>query len=112
MHPRIYTVESISLSRPTRLSKAKELHIIRAPNGHRVAYILGVDTLHASAVDGPRVPALGVVGLGALRLVVVVAENAGPLLHCLLVVLRAQGRVRAAVVDLHLGAGARVAGVH
>jgi hypothetical protein len=94
------------------LSKAEELHIVRTPDRDSVANVLSVDTLDRSAVGGLGVAALGGVGLGALGLVVVVAEDTGPLLHGLLVVGGTQGGVGAAVVDLHLGAGAGEAGVH
>lgn len=94
------------------LSKAKELHVVRAPDRDSVANVLSVDTLDRSAVGSLGVAALGSVGLGALWLVVVVAEDARPLLHGLLVVSRTQGSVGAAVVDLHLGAGAGEARVH
>jgi hypothetical protein len=94
------------------LSKAEELHVVRTPNRDSVANVLSVDTLDRSAVGSLGVAALGGVGLGALGLVVVVAEDARPLLHGLLVVSRTQGSVGAAVVDLHLGAGAGEARVH
>lgn len=73
---------------------------------------LCVDTLHAGSIGGPGVAALWVVGLRTLRLVVAVSEDASPLLHRLLVIGRAQSGVRAAVVDLHLGACAVVGWVH
>ena len=58
-----------------RLSKAEELHVVGTPNGDGVTDTSSVDTLDIGTVDGPCVSALGVVGLGALGLVVVVAEN-------------------------------------
>ena len=94
------------------LSKAEELHVVRTPDRDSVANVLSVDTLDRSAVGSLGVAALGSVGLGALGLVVVVAKDAGPLLHGLLVVSRTQGSVSAAVVDLHLGASAGEARVH
>jgi hypothetical protein len=101
------------VSRPAmNLSKAEELHIVRTPDRDSVANVLSVDTLDRSAVGSLGVAALGGVGLGALGLVVVVAEDARPLLHGLLVVSRTQGSVGAAVVDLHLGAGTGEARVH
>jgi hypothetical protein len=72
-----------------RLSKTKELHVIRAPNGHSVTGAWRVNALHAGSPDGPRVSALGIIGLCALWLVVVVAKDTGPLLRSFLVVLRA-----------------------
>lgn len=94
------------------LSKAEELHVVSTPDRDSVANVLSVDTLDRSAVGGLGVAALGCVGLGALGLIVVVTEDARPFLHCLLVVSRTQGGVGAAVVDLHLGAGAGEARVH
>ena len=94
------------------LSKAEELHVVRTPNGDGVTDTSSVDTLDIGTVDGPGVSALGVVGLGALGLVVVVAEDTRPFLHGLLVVSRTQGSISAAVIDLHLGAGAGEARVH
>ena len=60
----------------TDLGKAEELHVVRAPNRHGVSNILCIDTLDIRTIDSPRVTALGVIGLCALRLVVVVAEDA------------------------------------
>lgn len=78
-----------------------------------------VDTLDSSKrVRGSDAPSVGLVVVGrevVLRLLGlggVEAEDAGPLLDGLLVVLRAEGGVDAAVVDLEARAGAGVAGVH
>lgn len=60
----------------TDLGKAEELHVVCAPNRHGVSNILCIDTLDIRTIDSPRVTALGIIGLCALRLVVVVAENA------------------------------------
>jgi hypothetical protein len=100
------------LTQNRRSSEAKELHVIRTPDGNSVTNVLCVDALDIGSVDCPGVAALGVVRLCALGLAVVVAEDTSPLLHGLLVVLGAQGSIRAAVVDLHLGAASSVAGVH
>lgn len=71
-----------------------------------------IDSLHVRSINGPSVPALRIIGLCALRLVVVVAKHTSPLLHSLLVILGLQSAVGAAVVDLHLRATAVVSGVH
>jgi len=78
-----------------------------------------VDTLDSSKrVRSANTPSVGLVVvlrevvLRLLGLGGVVAEDAGPLLDGLLVVLRAKGGVDAAVVDLEARAGAVVAGVH
>jgi hypothetical protein len=60
----------------TRLSKAEELHVIRSPNRHTMSNVLSIDTLNTRAIDSPCVSTLGVIGLCALWLVVVIAENA------------------------------------
>jgi hypothetical protein len=106
------SAEILHFTRSNNLSEAEELHVVCAPHGNRVTDVGSVDTLDAGAVGGLGVAALGVILLNALGLIVVVAEDTGPLLHRLLVVLGAEGRVDAAVVDLHLGARARVAVVH
>lgn len=81
--------------------------------------ILRIDTLDGTErvlrVNAPslrRVSALGETLLRLLGLARIEAENAGPLLNGLLVVLRTEGGVGAAVVDLEAGAGAGVARVH
>jgi hypothetical protein len=98
-------------------SKKKEYNIPLDRNS--VSNILCVNALHsAKRVRGADAPSISLVaverevvlrfgGLGG-----VVAEDAGPLLDGLLVVLRAESRVDAAVVDLEARAGAGVAGVH
>jgi hypothetical protein len=84
-----------------------------------VANASSVDTLDSSKrVGSGNAPGISLVvalrevvlrllGLGGIE-----AEDAGPLLDGLLVVLRAEGSVGAAVVDLEAGTGAGVAGVH
>jgi hypothetical protein len=81
--------------------------------------ILRVNALHSAervrSADAPSISLVAVereVLLRLRRLSSIVAENAGPLLDGLLVVLRAQSRVGAAVVDLEARAGAGVTGVH
>lgn len=93
-------------------SKSKELHIVCTSNPHGVSNALSIDALNHRSVDGPRIAALRVIGLRALGLVVVVSEYTCPLLHRLLVVLRTERGVRAAMIDLHLGSSAIVAGIH
>jgi hypothetical protein len=93
-------------------SKAKELHVVCASHGYTVTYARRVDALHTRSVDGPCVTALGIVGLGALRLVVVVSKDTSPFLHSLLVVLWTKRGIRATMVDLHFGTAAAVAGIH
>lgn len=73
---------------------------------------LSINSLDARSIDGPGVAALGIVGLCALWLAVVVAKHTGPLLHGFLVVLGLQSAVGATVVDLHLGSRAVVSRVH
>jgi hypothetical protein len=92
--------------------EAKELHVFIALYWHRVSHALRVDALQQWSPGGPSVSVVGAVVLSASRGVVVVAKDAGPFLAGLLVVLRIQGGVGASVVNLHLGAGAVVAGVH
>lgn len=75
-------------------------------------HTLRINPLHTRAPRGPRVPRQRTVALGALRLAVVVPEHANPLLSRLLVVLGEERGVGAAVVDLHLRAGAGVPRVH
>ena len=96
----------------TFLGKAKELHVIGAPDRDGVSNVGGKDTLNIGTPDGLGESALRGVLLDALGLVVVVAENTGPLLHRLGVVLGAEGGIDIAVVDLHLRARAGVASVH
>jgi hypothetical protein len=93
-------------------SEAKELHVVSTSDGNSVTNILRIDALHIWSVDGPGVATLRIVRLCALGLVVVVSENTSPLLHSLLVVLRAQSSIGASMVDLHLRAAAVVAGGH
>ena len=76
----------------------------------RDAGAVHADEVGAVDVLGPA--GSRVVGDGLLRLAVGVAEDAGPLLHGLVEVLRVDGGVGRAMVDEHLGALARVARVH
>jgi hypothetical protein len=92
--------------------EAKELHVVCATNHDTVANTLCINTLHHRSIDRPSVSTLRIISLRALRLVVVVTEYTSPLLHSLLIVLRTQGTVRTAMVDLHLWAAAIVAGIH
>lgn len=101
------------------LCKAEPLHVLGAVHRDRVSNVSGIDTLNSSkGVRGADSPGISLVVLKRevllrlLRLGSIVAENAGPLLDGLLVVLRAESRVDAAVVDLEARAGAGVAGVH
>lgn len=75
-------------------------------------HALGINPLHARPINRARISVLRIIAPRALRPVVVVSEHASPLLHLLLVVLRAQRAVGGAVVDLHPRARAVVAGVH
>jgi len=59
-----------------------------------------------------RVSVLGGVRLGRIGLSVVIAKDTGPLLDRLVVVVGQERVVGGAVVDLHLGATAVVAGIH
>jgi hypothetical protein len=84
-----------------------------------MSHILRINSLHrAQRVRRANTPSISLVSidreivLRRCRLGRVVAEDAGPLLDGLLVVLRAQGRVGAAMVDLEARAGAAVARVH
>jgi hypothetical protein len=88
-------------------------------NRNSVPNILRINALHSTKrVRGADAPSISLVAverevlLRLRRLSSIVAENAGPLLDGLLVVLRAQSRVGAAVVDLEARAGAGVARVH
>ena len=75
------------------LSKPEELHVIRTPNRYRMPNALRVDALNTRSIDGPGITALGIIGLCALGLAVIITEDTSPLLHRLLVVGRAQRRV-------------------
>lgn len=77
-----------------------------------MSHVLSIDALHTSPIDCPSVATLRIIGLRALGLVVVVPKYTSPLLHRLLVVLRAKGSVCASVVDLHLRTAAAVSRVH
>lgn len=68
--------------------------------------------LRVNAPDLGSVATLWELVLSLLRLSVVEAENAGPLLNSLVVVLRGQSRVCRAVVDLETRPGTVVSGVH
>jgi len=105
-------VQSAMSCTPTCLGEAEELHVIRTPDRYSVSNILSIYTLDTCTIGSLGVATLRGIVLDALRLVVVVAEDARPLLHRLLVVLRAEGGVDAAMVDLHLGARAGVTRVH
>lgn len=77
-----------------------------------MSYTSRVDALHRWPVDGPGVRALRVALLRALWLVIVVAEHASPLLHCLLVVLGSESSIGTSVIDLHLGSRSSVSRIH
>ena len=101
------------------LCETEPLKILSTIDRNSVANTSRVDTLDSSKrVRGSDAPSVGLVVVGrevVLRLLGlggVEAEDAGPLLDGLLVVLRAEGGVDAAVVDLEARAGAGVAGVH
>jgi hypothetical protein len=59
------------------LSKPKELHIIRAPNRHRMSHALRINTLHTRSVHRPCISALRIIRGCSLGFVVVVAEDTG-----------------------------------
>lgn len=71
-----------------------------------------IDTLEIRTPVSGLVVGVGRVGECRHGRVVVVSENASPLLTRLVVVLRIESGVGAAVVDLHAGPGARVSRVH
>lgn len=81
-------------------------------DGDAVADAGAVHANEVGAVDVLGPAGSGVVGDGLLGLAVRVTEDAGPLFHGLVEVLRVDGGVGGAVVDEHLGARARVARVH
>lgn len=92
--------------------EAKPLHILRSMNRNGVSDARGIDTLEIRAPVGGLVVSARRVGKCRHGRVVVVSEDAGPLLAGLVVVLRVESGVGAAVVDLHAGPGARVSRVH
>ena len=97
---------------PDLLSKPPKLQIVVTSHRDTMPDVPRID---ADQLVGPgisSVAALWSVALRAVRLVVVESEYAAPLLDGLVVVGRSQRRVRRAVVDLHLGPRALVAGVH
>lgn len=63
----------------------------------------GIDTLKIRAPVGGLVVGIRGVGEGRLGRVIVISEDAGPLLTSLVVVLWVKSRVGATVVDLHSG---------
>lgn len=71
-----------------------------------------VNTLSIRPIHRARIPALGIIRSRARRAIIVISKHTRPLLHRLLVVIWQQRGVCGAVVDLHLGARAVVAGVH
>lgn len=115
------TSDTLAAKTQTRnpLSETEPLKIIGTPDRNSVSNTSRVDTLNSSKrVRGGDAPGVSLVAvlrgvvLRLLRLGGVEAEDAGPLLDGLLVVLRAEGGVGAAVVDLEARAGTGVAGVH
>jgi len=77
-----------------------------------MSHIRRINSLHSWPIHCLRISSLRTIRRRALRLVVVVPKHTRPLLHRLLVVLRPQRGVCAAVVDLHPRAGAAVTRVH
>lgn len=73
---------------------------------------LSVNTLYRWSIDSPRIAALGIIALRAFGFIIVVPKDTSPLLHRLLVVLRAKCAIRAPMVYLHLRARAIVTGIH
>lgn len=81
-------------------------------NGDCMTDAGGVDTLEIRAPIGGLVVGVRCIGEGRLGRVVVVSEDAGPLLAGLIVVLWVESCIGTAVIDLHSRSRARVSGVH
>lgn len=99
---------SSSRRRRAATREAKPLHILRSMNRNGVSDARRIDTLKVWTPVGGLVVSAGRVGERRHGRVVVVSEDAGPLLAGLVVVLRVESGVGAAVVDLHAGSRARV----
>lgn len=114
-----YDIPAATTQARNHLSETEPLKIIGTPDRNSVSNTSRVDTLNSSkrvrGGDAPGVSLVAILRGVVLRLLGlggVEAEDAGPLLDGLLVVLGAEGGVGAAVVDLEARAGTGVAGVH
>ena len=103
---------SSSRRRRAATREAKPLHILGSMNRDGVSDARRIDTLQVRTPVGGLIVSAGRVGERRHGRVVVVSEDAGPLLAGLVVVLRIESGVGAAVVDLHAGSRTRVSRVH